>query len=48
MFDSAGQPTRLVWVPTELTITDAREGMVLGIWRDEFDVESIRTYDLTR
>ena len=48
VFDSAGQPTRLVWVPTELTITDAREGMVLGIWRDEFDVESIRTYDLTR
>lgn len=44
VFDGRGVLTAEVKVPRSFTVMDVTENLVLGVWRDEFDVESVRVY----
>jgi hypothetical protein len=46
MFMIDGRMTGHVRVPANLTITDAGTDWVLGVWRDEDGVQTVRLYDL--
>jgi hypothetical protein len=46
MFTIDGRMTGHVRVPANLTITDAGTDWVLGVWRDEDGVQTVRLYDL--
>ena len=47
-FNSDGRWLGEVGVPTTLAITDIGADYILGIWRDEMDVEYVRMYSLDR
>jgi hypothetical protein len=46
--DSAGEIQALVRTPPALVIQEVGEDYVLGVWRDDLDVESVRVYRLRR
>jgi hypothetical protein len=48
IIDVAGKPIGRVRTPPGLTIHEVGEDYVLGVWRDELDVESVRQYYLKR
>jgi hypothetical protein len=48
VFNAAGRFLGLVEVPAELALRSVQEDEVVGIWRDEFDVERVRFHRLIR
>lgn len=47
LFDVDGRMIGHAALPAALTPTDIGEDYLVGIWRDELDVESVRLYDLS-
>ena len=48
VFDSAGRWMTTLTTPVALEIHDIGEDYILGVWRDEMDVEYVRMYSLDR
>ncbi len=48
VFDADGRWLEDVTLPAHFTLTDAGADYVLGIWKDESDVEHVRMYELER
>lgn len=48
VFDPSGRWLGDVQLPKQLSPTDIRDGVVVGIWRSEWGVESVRLYHLTK
>ncbi len=46
VFESDGGVSARVEMPAQFTPTDIGYGFVTGVWRNEFDVESVRVYEL--
>lgn len=44
VFEDGREFTQVVTVPAAFRITDVTDGMVLGVWTDPLDVESVRVY----
>ncbi len=48
VFDVDGRARGILSVPTGVTVHEIGEDYILGTWKDEFDVEYVRRYPLTR
>jgi hypothetical protein len=48
VFDSSGRWLQDIALPAHFTLTDAGADYVLGIWKDDSDVEHVRMYGLER
>src|SRR5690606_36250403 len=48
VFDPSGQMLGTVDMPSGFTSVEIGNDYVLGIWKDEFDVEHVRLYGLTK
>jgi hypothetical protein len=48
VFDASGQMLGPVQLPAGLTATHIGDDFVLGVWRDDLDVEHVRLYRLTK
>ena len=48
VFDSSGQKVTTVTTPRDVTIQTIGEDYILGVWKDEMDVEYVRMYSLDR
>jgi hypothetical protein len=46
VFDPTGRLLGTVEVPADLAVRSVSRGHVLAVWRDEYDVETIRVYRL--
>ncbi len=44
----AGAGIAVLWVPSNLQLLEAGRDYVLGVWRDELDVEYVRVYSLVK
>lgn len=48
IFDCTAEPTARVHTPKGFDIVDVRGDLLLGVWRDEFDVPSVLLYRIER
>jgi hypothetical protein len=48
VFDANGQMLGAVQLPADLRVTHIGSDFVLGVWRDDFDVEHVRMYEVIK